>query len=430
MRQTLFYIPDEEIAGLPVFGRGWLLLAWAVFSIVLLIWLIRKQGSRAEAWGYAPLLVLVGAAIWFVLPRLCEPQGLPIRGYGVMLLVAVSSAVALAAWRARRLGVDPELIVTLAFWMFVPGIVGARAFYVIQYWPEFQRATPVETLGALVNVTQGGLVVYGSVIGGILGLMAFVYKYKMPPLATFDLMTPSFLLGLAIGRLGCLLNGCCYGETCDLLWAVTFPVGSPVHVHQVEYGETFLYGLKVPSHPPETFGGPRAPALIAEVEPGSAAEQAGLKPRQRIVSINDRSVRTVEDAQWELIHARKAGEPVSIKIAGSPTVASLPVGPPRRSERVHPTQVYSALNGLLLCLFVLAYAPFSRRDGEVFAMFLTLYHITRFLLEFIRDDEAPDFGPGLTISQVLSLILLGCAALLYVHVWMKPPGLAFAKSRE
>jgi len=223
MRQTLFYIPNEEIAGLPVFGRGWLLLAWAVFSIVLLIWLIRKQGSRAEAWGYAPLLVLVGAAIWFVLPRLCEPQGLPIRGYGVMLLVAVSSAVALAAWRARRLGVDPELIVTLAFWMFVPGIVGARAFYVIQYWPEFQRATPVETLGALVNVTQGGLVVYGSVIGGILGLMAFVYKYKMPPLATFDLMTPSFLLGLAIGRLGCLLNGCCYGETCDLLWAVTFP---------------------------------------------------------------------------------------------------------------------------------------------------------------------------------------------------------------
>ena len=62
MLRTLFYIPNEEIVGLPIFGRGWLLLAWGVFSIILSISLIRKQGSQGEVWGYLPLLVLVAAA--------------------------------------------------------------------------------------------------------------------------------------------------------------------------------------------------------------------------------------------------------------------------------------------------------------------------------------------------------------------------------
>lgn len=428
MRQTLFYIPNEEIAGLPVFGRGWLLLVWAIFSIGLLIWLIRKQESSAEAWGYVPLLALVGAAIWFLVPRLCEPEGLPIRGYGVMLLVAVASAVTLAAWRARRLGVDPELVFTLSFWLFVPGILGARVYYVVAHWAEFQKATPGETFSAILNVTQGGLVVYGSVIGGVLGLVAFVYKYKMPPLATFDLMTPSLLLGMSIGRLGCLLNGCCFGGACDLPWSVTFPLGSPAHVHQVEFGETFLYGLKLPSFPEQDLGGPGAPAAIADVEPGSAAEQGGLKPGQQIAAIEGRPVRTLAEAQWVLINARKAGRPVSVETAESPSAVTLPVGPPSRSEPVHPTQVYSTVNALLLCLFLLAYAPFSRRDGELWAMFLTLYPLTRFLLEMIRTDE-PAVFLGLKMPQIISLVLVLCAVFLYIHVWMKPPGLAYVRSQ-
>ncbi|MFH1921289.1 MAG: prolipoprotein diacylglyceryl transferase family protein, partial [Planctomycetota bacterium] len=412
MRQTLFYIPNEEIAGLPVFGRGWLLLAWAIFSIGLLIWLICKPGQSAEAWGYVPLLALVGAAIWFLVPRLCEPEGLPIRGYGVMLLVAVASTVALAVWRARRLGIDPELVLTLSFWIFVPGILGARAYYVVAHWAEFQKETPGETFSAILNVTQGGLVVYGSVIGGVLGLMAFVYKYKMPPLATFDLVTPSVLLGMAIGRIGCLLNGCCFGGVCELPWRVTFPVGSPAHVHQVEFGETFLYGLKIPSLPEKDFGGPGAPAVIAEVEPGSAAEQGGLRPGAQIAAIDGRPVHTLDEAEWVLINARKvdknvgkAARPVSVEIAGGPSPTTLPVGPPPRSEPVHPTQVYSTVNAFLLCLFLLAYAPYSRRDGELWAMFLTLYPLTRFLLEMIRTDE-PAVFLGLKMPQIISLVLM------------------------
>jgi phosphatidylglycerol:prolipoprotein diacylglycerol transferase len=338
-----------------------------------------------------------------------------------MLLLAVAAGVALAVWRARRLGIDPELVLTLAFWAFLPGIVGARMFYVIEYWDEFQRGP--DTFWAILNVTQGGLVVYGSVIGGIVGLVAFIYKYKMPPLATLDLVVPSFVLGMAIGRIGCLLNGCCYGGVCDLPWAVTFPAGSPAHQHQVEHGETFLQGLKI-------AGDARAEPAISEVQPGSPAEREGLEPGQRIVSINGVPVRTVDGAQKELLGAQETGREmvIGIEAAGGESLVRWPVVRPLpRSEPVHPTQIYSALNGLVLCLFLLAYAPFRQRDGEIWAMFLTLYPITRFLLEIIRTDEPGVFGTGLSISQVVSLILLVCAVAFWAHVWMKPPGTAFPK---
>src|SRR4029079_15885832 len=103
-----------------------------------------------------------------------EEQGLPIRGYGVMLLLAVSSAVALLVHRAKRRGYEPELILSLAFWLFLAGIVGARMFYLIEYWqPQFHKETLAETLKAVLNITQGGLVVFGSLIGGAVAALIF-----------------------------------------------------------------------------------------------------------------------------------------------------------------------------------------------------------------------------------------------------------------
>jgi phosphatidylglycerol:prolipoprotein diacylglycerol transferase len=437
MLRTLFYIPDAEIAGLPIFGRGWLLLAWAIFSVVLLVYLIRKHGPAAqpegEVFGYVPLLALVAGAIWLLLPRLCEPipgredlQGLPIRGYGVMLLVAVAAGVAMAAWRGRRLGLDPELIFTLAFWAFVPGIIGARVFYVIEYWADFQRESLGQTLIAVINVTEGGLVVYGSVIGGMVGLLGFIWAYKMPPLATLDLVTPSFLLGMAIGRIGCFLNGCCFGSVCDLPWAVTFPADSPPYFHQVERGETFVQGLKI-------AGAAGAEPLIAEVRPGSRAARQGLKAGQKILSIDHVPIGTAAQARRELLRAQQFDREITVKASGNDDqiVAKWPITRPLpRSEPVHPTQLYSSLNALVTCLFLVAYAPFRRRDGEIWAMFLTLYPITRFLLEIIRTDEPGVFGTGLTISQWMSLILLVCALAFWVRVWTKPRGTAFPKYQE
>ncbi len=418
MLQTLFYIPNQ-IGGIPVFGFGLLLALWAIGSVVLLAWLAWRQGFTADTWGYVPILLLIGAAIVFLLPRLAEAEGLPIRGYGVMLLLALVASTALAAWRGYRLGIDPELIFALAFWVIVPGIIGARLFYVIEYWQDFKQPTLGGTLAEIVKVTEGGLVVYGSLVGGFLGLVAFLQKHRLPMLATFDLLAPSVMLGLAIGRLGCMLNGCCYGGTCDLPWAVQFPAGSPAHVHQVQHGQTFLYGLKLE-------GDPDAPPVITEVQPGSPADKHGLKAGQTITAINGQTVRTVDRAQWTLLQALRHDSQLAVHTEGIRAAAVWPIAPPLpTSEPVHPTQLYSSLNALLLCLFLIAYAPFRRRDGELFALLLTLYPITRFVLEIIRTDEAAVFGTGLSISQNVSLLVLAAAVGVWAYVLRRPKGTAF-----
>ena len=133
MCQTLFFIP-AYLAGYPVFGPGLLLAVWAVVSVGVLARLAWRQGWNADTWSYVLILLLIGAIIRWVLPALCEPQGLPIRGYGVMNMLAVIAGTLLAAWRAKRVGLDPDLMFSLIFWMLVPGIIGARAFYVIEYW--------------------------------------------------------------------------------------------------------------------------------------------------------------------------------------------------------------------------------------------------------------------------------------------------------
>ena len=87
---------------------------------------------------------------------LTKDQGLPIRSYGVMMLVAVLSGTALAIQRARRMGLHPDMGISVAFWMFVPGIIGARMFYVIEYWQQYQRADLLSTVGAVLNVGRRG----------------------------------------------------------------------------------------------------------------------------------------------------------------------------------------------------------------------------------------------------------------------------------
>ncbi len=298
MCQTLFTIPGE-LGGIPVFGFGWLLGLWAIGSLLTLAWQTYQHGWGAEARGYLPALVLSGVVIAFLLPRLVQAPpdsmvpaaqqqsaqpggpgetathavgGLPIRGYGVMLLLAVASSVALAVYRAERLGLDPEMILSLAFWLFIFGIVGARLFYIIEYWDKFQQPRLGATLAMMANVAEGGLVVYGSLLAGGLALVIFVYKHHLPGLALGDLVAPSVVLGMAIGRLGCFLNGCCYGGISSVPWAVTFPWHSPPHQQQVLNGDLYIHGLLFDGQ------GESAP-VIAQVDPelagGRGRSEAG-----------------------------------------------------------------------------------------------------------------------------------------------------------
>ena len=426
MRQDLFHIPHEWL-GLPVFGAGWMLILWVIVSGALLVWLWRRQGWNADTRSYLPILVMVGLLIWLVLPRLEDipdagpSKGLPIRGYGVMLLVGVLAGVALAVREARRVGMDPEIVLSLCFCIFVAGIIGARLFYVIEYWPDFKRPTPSATLGAILNVTQGGLVVYGSLIGAMLAGLWFVRRHALPALAMADLMAPGLLLGAALGRIGCLLNGCCYGGLCEIPHVgVTFPAGSEPYKHQRSVGQ--LHGFQISKDP--TTG----EAMVVAVEPGGSAAAAGLQIGAVLRAIDGRPVTSFDEARLalqvappELQLATDRG-PVTIRITRLPA----------RSRPVHPTQLYAAVGSGILCWLLWCYYPFRRRDGEVFALLLTLYPVMRFLEEAIRVDEPGQFHTSLSISQWISLILLAGVIALWVYILRQPRGseLALADNKR
>jgi phosphatidylglycerol:prolipoprotein diacylglycerol transferase len=422
--QTLFYIP-AHVAGYPVFGFGLLLAVWAVASVALMVWLVWRHGWTADTLGYLPILAVIGAMIAGVLPALVKPAGLPVRGYGVMMLLAVLSGTGLAAWRARAIGLSSEVVFSLVFWMMIPGIVGARAFYVIQFWNyEFW---PVYTapngslgalLGAIFNVAAGGLVVYGSFFGGVLGMWLFARKYRIPLLAICDLISPSMMLGLAIGRVGCLLNGCCFGFVCAHPWAITFPAGperdfTPAYEAQVQRGQ--MYGFRI-------SGSPDAAPVVLAVEAGRPAARAGLKVGDRLGRVNRSTVKNCEAVYESLAGAFVQGLPVEIEVQNRPRAKIvLPaVDPPPRSLPVIPTQPLSTIDALILCLLLLAYSPFRRRDGELFAVMCSIYPLTRFLVESLRTDEAAVFGTGLTISQVVSTLMLMVAAALWFHILRRP----------
>jgi phosphatidylglycerol---prolipoprotein diacylglyceryl transferase len=393
----------------------WLLGLWAVATVVLMARSLKLYGWHAQTRDQAILLAIAGGLIGFVLPGLVGSEGLPIRGYGVMLFLAIAAGVALSAERARRAGLDPDVVLSLAVWFLFFGIFGARLFYVIEYWDKFQKPTLAETLLNMINLTQGGLVVYGSLLAGGLALVLFVHRHRLPGLAFADLIAPGVVLGVGLGRLGCFLNGCCYGGISDLPWAVRFPQSSPAYVDQVQRGQLFLHGLR--------FAGQRDDdATIDEVEPGSPAASHGLRSGQRIVAVNGHPVKTLEEAQLELLKVYGAGTQLSLSIEGQPRdIAWQLPSQPERSRPVHPAQLYSLIDALLLCFLLLTYEPYKKFEGELTALVLTIHPISRFLLEIIRVDEGSVFNTGMSISQNISIVLFAGGIALWAYLYLQRP---------
>lgn len=267
MRQILFFVSLEQPFGfLPEgtethpllhIGLGWLLLAgllgyllWNHLQPVLKAGGKRKQRNEILS-DLLPLFVVAVVAFvtspWRVIPAF---------GYGGLLLVGFLSATVWAGTRSERVGIPRETIWDVAMLILVTGIIGARLFFLFQY-PQsvFGKATsPGEFLFAIVNLSEGGLVLYGGVIFGSLAYFAFCYLRKLHPLELADVVVPSIFLGLGFGRLGCLMNGCCYGDRCELPWAIVFPQGSGPYEMLMQYG--FLppdATVSLPLHPTQIY---------------------------------------------------------------------------------------------------------------------------------------------------------------------------------
>jgi phosphatidylglycerol:prolipoprotein diacylglycerol transferase len=253
-------------------------------------------------------------------PRFVQafPQSLPVRGYGLLMCLGFLAGGITAILLARQVGIAPDVVWDLGIYALLGGIIGARAFYLVQYHDRvFEGKSGIDLLLVPFQLQEGGLVLLGGLIFGSVIFLAYARYRKLKPLLMADIALPGFFVALAFGRLGCLMNGCCYGDRCELPWALEFPLGS------------------VPD--------------MALVIRGFIAPES---------------------------------------------LASLPL---------HPTQIYSSLDALILAFLTIAYFQFRSRDGEVLALGMLTYPITRFSIEFLRGDEMGKFGTGLTISQLVSL---------------------------
>ncbi len=298
-------------------------------------------------------------------PELFKLFGVGFPAYFVLLLTGFFVATSAGAIWAKRIGRNPDVIVDLGLAMLLAGVVGSRVLHVLAdgyFWDYVHMCTdPHAVVWPLDKATcvspdyggvwdaatkqchpgsadcfawakfwAGGLTYYGGLIGASIAAVYLLRRDRFPFWKAADMAGFAIPIGLAFGRMGCLLAGCCFGSTCELPWSLSFPGHSPASEAQ-------------------------AKALV-------------IKSRE---------------------------------------LASL---------HVHPTQIYESVLSLAiaaLCLVVVH--PRKRYDGQVFAVFLVLYAVVRFVLEFLRRDDRGGLL-WLSTSQWIGVLLIGSAGAIHASL--------------
>ncbi|MBK8216139.1 MAG: prolipoprotein diacylglyceryl transferase [Myxococcales bacterium] len=304
-------------------------------------------------------------------PELFRLFDIGFPSYFVLLLSGFVFATALGVLWARRIGQNPDVIVDLSLAMLLAGVVGSRLLHVVAdgYFMDYVHlctdpskvAWPLERAEcvsaryqgvwdeaarvchpsqsdcfAWAKFWAGGLTYYGGFLGATVAAVFLLRRDKFPFWKAADMAGFAIPMGLAFGRMGCLLAGCCFGSRCDLPFALSFP--------------------------------PKSPASEAQAKLGDLP---------------------------------------------SPHAFSLPV---------HPTQVYESAFSLAIaafCLYVVL--PRKRYDGQVFAAFMVLYPVARFLVEILRRD-ARGGALGLSTSQLIGLAFVLAAAVIHAVRRPRPVG--------
>jgi phosphatidylglycerol:prolipoprotein diacylglycerol transferase len=262
---------------------------------------------------------------------------LTIHSYGVMMALGFVAGLANWIWLGKRQGHSVQFCTDLMFWVMVAGIVGARIAYVMENW-SYYAADPA----SIIRVDQGGLVFYGGFVAAGGAVVLFAKRHQVGLIRLFDLVVTSVPLAHALGRVGCFLNGCCFGRCTTARLHVAFPAHSIPWLSQLRAGQ-------------------------------------------------------IEDT----------------------AASSLPV---------HPVQLYEA--GFNLTVYALLVWLFHRRlrTGVITAVYLMLYAIGRFTLEFMRGDRADRVAvEQLSIGQFVSLVVFAVGLILLLVLKKSPePGEADA----
>jgi len=158
---------------------------------------------------------------------------LEIRWYGVLVVLAVIAVIALSLVEARRRGIAQDVVWDAGLWAVVGGIIGARLLHIIDRW-QYYLYHPEQLLNF------AGLAIWGAVLGGLIAILIYCLVKKMSFWLLGDILAPGAILGQTIGRVGCLVNGCCFGLTCELPIAVIYsnpnsyaPLGVPLYPTQL-----------------------------------------------------------------------------------------------------------------------------------------------------------------------------------------------------
>jgi len=423
---------------------------------------------------------------------------LPLRiyGYGLMLVLGFLAAILLAQWRARRAGEDPEHVSRIGLLSLLGGIVGSRAAYIIQHPDSF------DGIGAMLNVTSGGLIYYGGVILAAALVVAYLLAKRLPVRRYLDIVAASLMIGLAFGRAGCTLNGCCFGAPCDDHWplGLRFPMFSrplikldgranPFSADTMAPTPPYAYQLSPQRRPCDRVRPPpallsRCQDVVMKVPGGQFPTVTAVHPPRYLHGRlhNDQTVMwadpnreamarrafyalsggdgRLDEGEWQAGVAAGAGllrgsehwddvvcrdGQTALAFADVWTYLSdrrqrfdtngdgrldqderaaanavlqadeYAAASAARSLPTKPAQVLGMVNALLLAGLLLGFHRLRRREGQVFALLLVLYPLTRFVLESIRADNPHNLLAGtLTHNQYTSLAVVTIGILMWL----------------
>lgn len=295
-----------------------------------------------------------------------------VKSYGAMMVIGFLAAVFVMRRLMKRSGQNPEFITNIAMYALISGLIGARLFYVIHHHNLF-----VGRFMQIFAVWQGGLEFLGGVLAGTAFLWHYLWKRRLPKRLYLDVLAIGLMIGLGFGRIGCFLNGCCFGKCTDAAWAVQFPYDSPVFQSQIL---------------PDMARNRSTPRIQL---PNDYFDDRGyLKSKD---ALTDAQVQAVTEGPY----------------------CTLPV---------HPTQLYSSVNGFILAgiLLVVWLKVGRRKPGVVLSLMLLLYGPTRFFLETLRDDNPFEKAwwaiyKGGTVSQNIGIYLfIAGVVLMSIFVTQKP----------